>query len=450
MSKINNDKKQKLNSSEKTYTALFGSAFAVAGVCTAVYLCTDKEHFRLISFAVLLTCCILLLLFAAKLKKLLMHFVKTKESLESRLQRRAISGLIDGKISEDISEHLPEFSGKLCAAYVLFNSEVNGESVRKILAETFSQIAILHFPEEESCGRQSFVAEFFTNGESIEKTAAKFLNELKLREKTDADIIYGKITDDLKEIADSYRRIKEAALICHKDGCVFDAEKIAARDYSIYNYTIDDEAGIMIYIKKGDFPKAYGLMRNALDAVVYQHGYPIYIIKCFMFELAGTILKAIGEIEKENGVTLGCSKNLNEIFYCDTVSSMELVLKEYLKEVCTLISDSSKVVASPICEKIKKYVRENYSDPDMNVNEIAARFYLNPAYLSNMFKRNTDMKLLDYINKVRVEEAKKLLMANRDISVEELAEKSGFKNSRTFRRTFMKFEEVAPSKFTKK
>jgi YesN/AraC family two-component response regulator len=133
----------------------------------------------------------------------------------------------------------------------------------------------------------------------------------------------------------------------------------------------------------------------------------------------------------------------------DSVNDMEYILKECLKEACNLIAESNKGVASPFCEKIKKYVKEHYNDIDMNVNAIAANFYINPAYLSNMFKRNTDMKLLDYINKVRIEEAKKLLMSKPDISIEELSEKSGFKNSRTFRRIFTKYEDVSPSKFTK-
>ena len=59
------------------------------------------------------------------------------------------------------------------------------------------------------------------------------------------------------------------------------------------------------------------------------------------------------------------------------------------------------------------------------------------------------MKLLDYINKVRVDEAKKMMIATPDIAIEELSEKSGFKNSRTFRRIFLKHENISPSKFAK-
>ena len=61
----------------------------------------------------------------------------------------------------------------------------------------------------------------------------------------------------------------------------------------------------------------------------------------------------------------------------------------------------------------------------MNVNAIAEQFLLNPAYLSNMFKRNTGIKLLEYINKVRVDESKKMMIQNPELGIEEVAEKAG-------------------------
>lgn len=389
----------------------------------------------------------------------LVSLVKEKDALESELGKKNFSEFLESRIQKgEIRNIIPEPGGETGIVFVVYGkgavSEELADKVKKTAEEHFSELAKICFSENRSAGELCMLVNFAVADKSLnektERVSRKFINVLKTELAADADVIYGRTTKNLSDLPDIYREVKDAVFLCQKDGCILDSEKIAQRSSEVYNYSIDTEIGIIVYIKKGDFARAYGLIRNALDEILYQKSYPIYIIRCFMFEVAGTILKAIGETEKENGIRLGCSKNLNNIFYADSVIEMEYILKEYLKEVCECIAESNKGVASPFCEKIKQYVRENYADADMNVNAIAARFYINPAYLSNMFKRNTDIKLLDYINKVRIDEAKKMILANPEITMEELSEKSGFKNSRTFRRIFLKYEEVSPSKFAKK
>lgn len=102
-----------------------------------------------------------------------------------------------------------------------------------------------------------------------------------------------------------------------------------------------------------------------------------------------------------------------------------------------------------ICDEIKTYIKENLSDVNLNVNDLAARFHFNPAYLSSMFRKNTGVKLLDYINKVRIDEAKRLMHENPALSIEQVTEMTGFGNSRTFRRIFKSLEDMSPSQFRK-
>ena len=66
-----------------------------------------------------------------------------------------------------------------------------------------------------------------------------------------------------------------------------------------------------------------------------------------------------------------------------------------------------------------------------------------------MFRKNTGVKLLDYINKVRIDEAKRLMLENPALSIEQVTEMTGFGNSRTFRRIFKSLEDMSPSQFRK-
>lgn len=88
-------------------------------------------------------------------------------------------------------------------------------------------------------------------------------------------------------------------------------------------------------------------------------------------------------------------------------------------------------------------------DEELNVSTIADRFDLHPNYLSRLFKQQVGIGLLDYINMVRIEEAKKLLKSEYG-NLETIARKVGYTNVKTFTRVFTKTEGITPGKYREK
>ncbi len=112
-----------------------------------------------------------------------------------------------------------------------------------------------------------------------------------------------------------------------------------------------------------------------------------------------------------------------------------------------LIEHSENSPAQPVPDwvgKMKEYISSQYVNPDLNVNLVAMHFGLNPAYTSRSFKLYTGTGLLDYIHSIRIKRAKELLAAGS--TVKDAAEKSGFSNTRSMNRAFLKYEGVNPGK----
>lgn len=95
-------------------------------------------------------------------------------------------------------------------------------------------------------------------------------------------------------------------------------------------------------------------------------------------------------------------------------------------------------------QSMLRYIENNYSDISLNVSSLAEQFSLKPAYLSRAFKQYSDMRLLDYINLMRVRAAKKRVLSG--ATVAQAAEEAGFGSVLTMRRAFLKFEGTLPSK----
>ncbi|MGO4373698.1 helix-turn-helix transcriptional regulator, partial [Paenibacillus sp. MCAF20] len=78
-----------------------------------------------------------------------------------------------------------------------------------------------------------------------------------------------------------------------------------------------------------------------------------------------------------------------------------------------------------------------------------SQFYMNPAYLGQLFKRSYGLYFNDYLQKLRIAEAKKLLRI-KDMRIYEVAERVGFNNPDYFVTQFDKLERMTPSEYRNK
>jgi two-component system response regulator YesN len=117
----------------------------------------------------------------------------------------------------------------------------------------------------------------------------------------------------------------------------------------------------------------------------------------------------------------------------------------FIEEICK-ITDQVKENAKEREERIIQYIKEHYKDINLNVATVADQFELNASYLSRLFKEQTGENLLSYINKYRVEQAKKLLEGTTKTLIK-VAEETGFLNTAALTRAFKKYEGVTPGQY---
>lgn len=98
-----------------------------------------------------------------------------------------------------------------------------------------------------------------------------------------------------------------------------------------------------------------------------------------------------------------------------------------------------------IVNKIKHYVQENYSE-DIKLKDIAKKYYINTAYLGQLFKKETGVNFSQYLNMVRIENAKKMLKRT-DLHIYQIAEKVGYKNPDYFIIRFKESEKCTPYEY---
>ncbi|WP_167859629.1 response regulator transcription factor [Paenibacillus cymbidii] len=98
-----------------------------------------------------------------------------------------------------------------------------------------------------------------------------------------------------------------------------------------------------------------------------------------------------------------------------------------------------------VVDKIIRYIDEHYMD-DCSVSAIAAHVFLNPSYVSTLFKKKCGESLTSYMTKVRMEKAM-FLLTHTDMKIAEISRATGFDEPTYFTNVFKKFAAMAPSEY---
>ena len=92
---------------------------------------------------------------------------------------------------------------------------------------------------------------------------------------------------------------------------------------------------------------------------------------------------------------------------------------------------------------ILNYIAEHYSDPSLSLASIAEFVNLSPAYLSDSFKKDTGKNIKQVISDIRLDKASELLRTT-PLTVAEIAQKIGYRDSNYFSKFFKQQFGVSP------
>ena len=119
----------------------------------------------------------------------------------------------------------------------------------------------------------------------------------------------------------------------------------------------------------------------------------------------------------------------------------EYLLEPLFAAICSQAKDRDMM------QQIIEYLLDNI-EQDINLEECARHFNYNSNYLSRWFKKKTGMTYTDFITNKKMERCKTLL-AETDISVNELAERFGYSSPQNFIRVFKKYTLLTPGQYRK-
>lgn len=212
-----------------------------------------------------------------------------------------------------------------------------------------------------------------------------------------------------------------------------------------YIYPVNSERRILNFLGHSDLDciiEELRIIRNEIRSAEYVSYDNILFI---YHQLVGVTIKHLRENDVSTARIFSTRGNIYAaLASIDTLDELEEYLIEFYSEIVHYLTRSPGG-SNKYADRIIHYLNEHYRE-EVVFEEMAKQIGISYSYMRKIVYEQTGKSLSDYLNLLRIEKAKELLLDS-NLSIAQIASEVGYMNVRSFNRLFRKFEGMPPSSF---
>jgi len=214
-------------------------------------------------------------------------------------------------------------------------------------------------------------------------------------------------------------------------------------------YPLETERELLRRVRLGDKEGAKEVLNEILGKILFKNAGRTELVRARILELAVVLSRAAvggnAELEMILGLNFEYIQKLGKI---KSIEELCVWIVEVLDRFTERVYKNKNIKNVNIIEKSKEFIRANYKKK-IKLKDISKAVYFSPYYLSHIFKKETGATLSEYLTKVRVEEAKRLLETTQ-WNTTRISFEIGCTDQSYFCKVFKKIEGMSPHKYRKR
>ncbi len=215
-----------------------------------------------------------------------------------------------------------------------------------------------------------------------------------------------------------------------------------------YHYPLDDEIRLINSIKAGNDAAADAILESIYAANFAQPRLSIEMARCLMFDLISTMIKSMDSLlaGEEDAELWARMEPVARLTACRSLERLQQEMKTILAEVCRHVRGGRTSHTEHLRQAIVEYIEEHCYERNLGPEAVADHVQRNSAYIGRFFREQFGVGISSYIKNLRVARAKRLIETT-ELTVREIAERTGFADSNALIRGFKEHEGVTPGEY---
>ena len=199
---------------------------------------------------------------------------------------------------------------------------------------------------------------------------------------------------------------------------------------------------LIYYINAGNMEGVENIFLSFIDDL---SEYDISIIHNFIIDMFSMLNNKMKELSIDVFSIEDGMFSYNSILEMKTVSEIKELGRQVFKKIMNDMAKSSNYSSKQLIRKAKEYIVKHCCE-DITLEDVANDVYLNPVYLSRLFKEQTGENFSDYLIGRKISRAMELLK-NEQYKVYEISSMVGYKSVQYFYRIFKQYTGLTPAEY---
>jgi two-component system response regulator YesN len=223
-------------------------------------------------------------------------------------------------------------------------------------------------------------------------------------------------------------------------------ERLKRENPDIARKILDKQDEIIQKVKLGDRTGAREILNEFLGSIFFESGMNFEVIKVRIIELIVIISRAAIEAGVGAQELLGLNYSyLTELSKVTDLEELLFKVTRVLENFIAKVSLGKEKKRKVRGQRMRDFIDQNFTRKII-ARDVAKEAGLSVGRALHLFREETGMAMTSYINKMKVDYGKYLLL-NSDIQLAELADQLGYYDQSHFTKNFKKFEKITPSHF---
>ena len=231
-------------------------------------------------------------------------------------------------------------------------------------------------------------------------------------------------------------------------GSYLDAETVEQNKAKPYEYPLHKEKQLIDELMLGRIVEVKRLFHEIIGDTV---NYSYISYQLAISHLTFAVQNTIRTIRQHSPSTDELSLPAHQLYTHTQVETLDEVTKRYMDMfdlLETYMDEKKKNRQDDLPGRIRRFIDEQYADQNLSLEMLADEVGMSATYIGRVFKQHTFQTILGYIQEVRMNKVRELLIQT-DESIGDIAERTGFSNNPYFYKAFKKYNGVTPAEYRK-